>query len=98
MDISRDGIRVAARGREDQLIPLKDITLVYTSLMPKRGDFQEVLAIEFSAPGGEGVVVMDPADGFDTSQAVQRLREALGERWDDIYVGHKHLSKVRVSP
>ncbi len=89
---------MVAKGIRGQLIPLEDVMLVYTSLMPKGEDFQEVLAIEFAAPSGDGVIVLDPAEGTDIGQTIQELKEALGGRWEDVYVGHKHLSRVRGSP
>lgn len=98
MTITKEGIRVVAKGIRGQLIPLEDVMLVYTSLMPKGEDFREVLAIEFAAPSGDEVIVLDPAEGTDIGQTIQELKEALGGRWEDVYVGHKHLSRVRGSP
>lgn len=88
-------LRVAGGGFRKVTVRLEDVTLVYTTMMPKGEDFREVLAVEFSAPQGEGVLALDPAEGFDVAAIVAALREALGARWDDVYVGHKHLSRVR---
>ncbi len=89
---------MVAKGIRGQLIPLKDVMLVHTSLIPKGEDFQEVLAIEFAAPSGDGVIVLDPAEGTDIGQTIQELKETLRGRWEDVYVGHKHLSRVRGPP
>ncbi len=95
VEITSDGIRASTGGARFRLIPFEAVSLVYTSLMPKGEAFDEVLAIEFSDPSGDGVLVLDPAEGVDTGEAIRQLREALGNRWQDLYVGHKHLSRVR---
>ncbi len=95
VEITSEGIKVALRGRRGIFIPLEAVALVYTTLMPKDEDFQEVLVIEYSGSSGAGVAVLDPTEGFDVPQTLEELSETLGERWHDIYIGHKHLSRVR---
>lgn len=98
MEVTRRGIRFRSGGLRRTLIPFDDVVLVYTTMMSKGEDFEEVLAVEYSSSSGEGVIVMDPTQGMDIGQAIQDLRAALGNRWDDVYVGYKHLSRVRGPP
>jgi hypothetical protein len=97
LNITPEGIRVSS-GRRGRLVRPEEVTEVYTTLMPKEDDFEEVLAVEFSTEHGEGVLVLDPAEGYDIAAAVASLREMLGERWEEVYLGHKHLSRVRGFP
>lgn len=95
MEVEAGILRVAGGGLRRTAVPLRDVTLVYTTLMPKGEDFREVLAVEFASAAGEGTLALDPEEGFDLAEVVDTLRAALGDRWDDVYVGHKHLSRVR---
>lgn len=95
--ITREAIRVG-RGLRKRRVQPEQVTEVYTTLMPKGEDFQEVLAVEFLSEKGEEVLVLDPEEGFDIPSAIESLKEMLGRRWEDVYVGHKHLSKVRGFP
>lgn len=96
VQITAEGVQVA-QGRRSLQIPFTSITLIYTSLRPEE-DFQEVLALEFSGEVGAGLIVLDPREGCDLEAAVSALREGLGERWPEVYIGHKHLSRVRGGP
>ncbi len=95
LEVEAGTLRVSGGGLPGQEIRLQDVTLVYTTLMPQGEDFREVLAIEFASASGEGVLALDPDEGFDLADVVERMRAAMGGRWDDVYVGHKHLSRVR---
>lgn len=92
VEIGPQGVKVKVGAFRRQLIPLQDVLMVYTTMMPKGEDFHEVLALETSS--GQ-ILVLDPEEGFDVPGLIQELRKALGERWDDVYLGYKHLSKVR---
>ncbi|MFQ5907912.1 MAG: hypothetical protein ACE5JE_03660 [Thermoplasmata archaeon] len=84
-----------AKGLKRYAVPLEDIAAVFTTMMPKGKDFQEVLAVEFVAGTQGAILALDPSWGFDLAEAVAALREALGESWEDLYLGHKHASEVR---
>ncbi|MCJ2555466.1 MAG: hypothetical protein LN410_04650 [Candidatus Thermoplasmatota archaeon] len=94
IEISTTVVKVA-KGLRRYAVPLEDIAAVFTTMMPKGKDFQEVLAIEFVRGTGGAILALDPAWGFDLAEAVAALREALGERWEELYLGHKHASEVR---
>lgn len=94
VEISSADVKVT-KGFRRYVVPLREIAAVFTTMMPKGKDFQEVLAIEFASPKGGAVLALDPSWGFDLAEAMSALREALGERWEDLYLGHKHASEVR---
>lgn len=98
VEITRKGIRLRRGGLRRTLVPFEDIVLVYTTMAPTREGFEEVLAVEYSSSSGEGVIVMGRAQGLDVHQVIHTLRVALGDGWDDVYVGYKHLSRGRGSP
>lgn len=92
-----DDVQVkVSKGLKRYTVRLEDVVAVFTTMMPKGRGFQEVLAIEFLvATKGGGVLALDPAWGFDLADAMGALREALGDRWEELYLGHKHASTVR---
>jgi hypothetical protein len=94
VEISTAEVKVA-KGLKRYVVPLEDIAAVFTTMMPKGKDFQEVLAIEFVTGTRGAILALDPDWGFDLAEAVVALREALGGRWEDLYLGHKHASEVR---
>lgn len=94
MEVSEDGVKVS-KGLRRYFVPLEDVVAIFTTMMPKGKDFQEVLAVEFLSESEGGILALDPSWGFDLGEAMAALREALGERWEDLYLGHKHVSKVR---
>lgn len=94
MEISDTALKVS-KGLRRYLVRLEDIAAVFTTMMPKGADFREVLAVEFFTEEGGGVLALDPSWGFDLGEAMAALQEVLGGRWEELYLGHKHASKVR---
>lgn len=95
--IDASGVRVRT-GLRKYVVPLEDVGAVFTTMMPKDGDFQEVVAVEFFGEEGSGILALDPAWGFDLQEALEALETVLEDRWEDLYLGYKHLSKVRGLP
>jgi hypothetical protein len=94
VEMGLQGIKVT-KGLRHYFVRWEEIVAVFTTMMPKGKDFQEVLAVEFVRGTDGAVLALDPAWGFDIAEAVAALREALGERWEELYLGHKHASEVR---
>jgi hypothetical protein len=94
VEIGKEGVRVS-KGLRRYFVRLEDIVAVFTTMMPKGKDFHEVLAIEFATGADGGILALDPAWGFDLREAMGALQEALGDRWEEVYLGHKHASRVR---
>ncbi|MFQ5918993.1 MAG: hypothetical protein ACE5I4_02970 [Thermoplasmata archaeon] len=94
VEIGAERVKVS-KGLKRYVVRIEDIVAVFTTMMPKGKDFQEVLAIEFVAEAGGGVLALDPSWGFDLAQAMAALQEALDDRWEEVYLGHKHSSRVR---
>ncbi len=94
VEIGTEGVRVS-KGLRRYFVRLEDIVAVFTTMMPKGKGFHEVLAIEFATGADGGILALDPAWGFDLPEAMGALQEALGERWEEVYLGHKHASRVR---
>jgi hypothetical protein len=92
--ITEEQVQVRA-GLRRYVVRREDVLAVFTTMMPKDDDFQEVVAVEFLGEEEGGILVLDPAWGFSVEEALDALRALLGERWDDRYLGHKHLSRVR---
>ncbi|MFQ6012822.1 MAG: hypothetical protein ACE5LS_04180 [Thermoplasmata archaeon] len=97
VEIGKAGVRVS-KGLRRYFVRTEDIVAVFTTMMPKDRGFQEVLAVEFLAGTEGGILALDPAWGFDLSEAMAALQKALGERWEELYLGHKHASQVRGLP
>ncbi len=95
--ITRRGILLGS-GLTRTSISFDEVMLVYTTMASMGDDFEEVLAVEYSSQSGEGVIVIDRNQGMNIGQAIQSLKTALGDRWEDVYVGYKHLSRVRGQP
>ncbi|MFQ5552422.1 MAG: hypothetical protein ACE5EW_01685 [Thermoplasmata archaeon] len=94
VEVSQAGVKVV-KGLRRYVVPLEEIVAVFTTMMPKGKDFQEVLAIEFLSGSEGAILALDPSWGFDLGDAMAALKEALGERWEELYLGHKHVSEVR---
>lgn len=94
VEIGKARVKVS-KGLKRYVVRMEDVIAVFTTMMPKGEDFQEVLAIEFATGEDGGVLALDPTWGFDLSQALAALQEALGDRWEEVYLGHKHASRVR---
>ena len=94
VDVGKERLKVS-KGLKRYTVRLEDVVAVFTTMMPKGKSFQEVLAVEFVADKGGGILALDPTWGFDLSEAMAALKQALGDRWDEVYLGHKHASQVR---
>ncbi|MEE9164321.1 MAG: hypothetical protein V3U17_05975 [Thermoplasmata archaeon] len=94
VEIGKERVKVS-KGLKRYVVRTEDIVAVFTTMMPKGKDFQEVLAIEFITGASGGILALDPTWGFDLSQAMAALQEALEDRWEEVYLGHKHASQVR---
>ncbi len=94
VEIGKARVKVS-KGLKRYVVRIEDIVAVFTTMMPKGKDFQEVLAIEFVTEADGGILALDPTWGFDLSQAMAALQEALEDRWEEVYLGHKRSSLVR---
>lgn len=92
--VTAEGVEVR-RGLRKYAVHRDDVAAVFTTMMPKEGDFQEVVAVEFFTDDEGGILALDPAWGFAVSEALEALEAMLGDRWEDLYLGYKHLSQVR---
>lgn len=94
VQIGDEGVKVS-KGLRRYFVRFEDIVAVFTTMRPKGKDFQEVLAIEFSTGSEGGILALDPSWGFELSEVMGALQEALEARWEEVYLGHKHSSRVR---
>lgn len=94
MKVTAEAVEVR-RGLRKYVVRREDVAAVFTTMMPKDGDFQEVVAVEFFADDKGGILALDPTWGFAIPEALAALEAMLGDRWEDLYLGYKHLSQVR---